>query len=647
MKLVRKILLLTGILMVFMLAGCTGNIGHIAIDTTLTVDTSFKGSRVMTANIPASVFKYAFGKDVDALETVINKYTPGDMYCIADTNDDGSARIEMHIDFASRNEYQKKIETICSGNTSDTAITPVINFDYSRSMLKNGYTIEENFTSLDLFYWLADALVKEYPALESKDVSDIFELGTTEVEFNGETMEMDGYIQISTIKSNAFDSIAVSAELDDDQSVDAKITYVVSNKIVASLGAKLESLMKSLVPEDGEMSYQDSDSSRTYTLTFHSNTIQGYITNMNKALHANNTVFEVTTEGDTESLAAKKSIKQYYDGSYFLDFTADETTMSYILDVSPEYTVESCSSTYGYLKDESSTYSSNTCEITMTVASADEVTTVLGFAVDIDEVDITTDIHSDTNIQRTFEFHLSSDAVNLIGSSIEDRLNTAAEQWPDQMTVNTENVLSNTNYSIVLSAESADELTKMTRAVLGESDISDDNKSNSGELTNSLFTGGTEKHKNPWNIHCTYEDTLNLSGFLKGSQIKNGIHYKLSYSKGFKAAFTENNTFEDAAADGPTLTCSTFNKVLSVKSTAEKNNLEGILIFALWIASLICIVVILLMNIEHIINLVSNKKIDISGSELFKGKHLRRLTALIVAIVCFVLMTIRLIFRIY
>ena len=405
--------------------------------------------------------------------------------------------------------------------------------------------------------------------------------------------------------------------------------------------------MDGLVPDNASMTYQDGDSSRTYTISFESATLQNYITNVNKALHTNNTVFEVSTEGDTESLSAKKSIKQYYDGSYFLDFTAEGTTMSYILDVSPEYTVESCSSTYCYLKDESSTYSSDTCEITMTVASADEVTTVLGFAVDIDEVDITTDIHSDTNIQRTFEFHLSSDAVNLIGSSIEDRLNNAAEQWPDQMTVNTENVLSNTNYSIVLSAESADELTKMTRAVLGESDISDDNKNNSGELTNSLFTGGTEKHKNPWNIHCTYEDTLNLSGFLKGSQIKNGIHYKLSYSKGFKAAFTENNTFEDAAADGPTLTCSTFNKVLSVKSTAEKNNLEGILIFALWIASLICIVVILLLNIEHIINLVSNKKIDISGSELFKGKHLRRLTALIVAIVCFVLMTIRLIFRIY
>lgn len=168
----------------------------------------------------------------------------------------------------------------------------------------------------------------------------------------------------------------------------------------------------------------------------------------------------------------------------------------------------------------------------MTVASADEVTAVLGFAVDIDEVDITTSVHSDTNIERTFEFRLSSDAVNLIGSSIEDRLNTAAEQWPDQMNVNKENILNNTTYSITLSANSADELTKMTRAVLGESSTSDNDKNNSGELTNSLFNGGTEKHKNPWNIHCSYEDTLNLSGFLKGSQIKNGIHYQLDYPNG-------------------------------------------------------------------------------------------------------------------
>ena len=235
MKIVKRFLFIISALLVLMLAGCSGKLSHIDINTTLTVDTTFNGSREMTADIPAAAYKYAFGGSLTALEDMINQYTPGDMYCTATENEDGGVRIQMIIDFASRNEYQKKIETICSGNTTDSAITPVINFDYSHSILKNGYPLEENFTSMDLFYWLADAISKEYPAMEGKNIQDIFQLGKTEVVFNGETMEMQDYIKISTIKSNAFDNVSVAAQLSDDQSVDARITYVVSNKVVAAL----------------------------------------------------------------------------------------------------------------------------------------------------------------------------------------------------------------------------------------------------------------------------------------------------------------------------------------------------------------------------------------------------------------------------
>ncbi|MFQ9390138.1 MAG: hypothetical protein ACLR1V_16250, partial [Coprococcus sp.] len=62
------------------------------------------------------------------------------MYCTATENEDGGVQIQMIIDFASRNEYQKKIETICSGNTTDSAITPVINFDYSHSIFERTAT---------------------------------------------------------------------------------------------------------------------------------------------------------------------------------------------------------------------------------------------------------------------------------------------------------------------------------------------------------------------------------------------------------------------------------------------------------------------------------------------------------------------------
>ncbi len=646
MKKLKKILLMAAVLMVLMLAGCSGKFSSIAIDTTLTVDTSFNGSRVMTAEIPASVYKYAFGGNVDAIEDVISKYSPGDMYCLADENEDGSARIEMHIDFASRNEYQKKIDTICSGNKSETAIQPVINFDYSRSMLKNGYTIEENFTSLDLFYWLSEALITEYPALEGKDISEIFELGKTEVVFDGQTLQMDGNIQISNIVSNAFDRVSVAATLNEDESIEAEITYVVSNKIVASLGEKLETMMNELLPEGAELTYQDDESTRTYTIQFQRETFDAYITGMNKALRTNNTVFEVTTEGDSESLAAKKTVRQYYDGSYFLDFTDENTVMAYILRVSPDYTVESCTGAYGYLQGESSAYGQNACEITMTVSSSDEVTTVLGFAVDIDEVDITTNIYSDTRMERTMNFKLSAEADALIGSSIEERLQAAAAQWAEdeKITVKRETVISNIQYSICMKADSAEEMTAMTQAILGNS--SEDENENA-ELTGSLFTGGPEKHTNPWHMNYHIEDTLNLSKFLRGSQVTRGIQYKLTYPKHYHAAFTESNIFEDAAADGAAITCSTYNKVLTVKSTAQKVNLEGSVIFILWIVSLILLVLLAVINLPHIVYFISNKKPDIDGAALFKGRYLRMLAVAVVAVVCFVFMTIRLIFKIY
>lgn len=320
--------------------------------------------------------------------------------------------------------------------------------------------------------------------------------------------------------------------------------------------------------------------------------------------------------------------------------------MAYVLRVSPEYTVESCESTYGYLRGESSAYSEDACEITMTVASSDEIVTVLGFAVDIEEVNIVTDVHSDTNIERTIEFKLSSEADALIGSSIQDRLSEAAVHWPDEgkMTVDKQVVISNVSYSILMSAKSPEELTEMTLDVLGKSS---GDESGSEELTDSMFSGGTEKHRNPWNIRCSFEDTLNLSRFLKGSQISKGIHYKLTYPGRFHAAFSENNMFEDAAVDGASVTCSTYNKVLTVKSTAEKANIQGIVIFIIWIVSILCILVLVLLNLSHIISLAANKKLDIPGQELFGGCHLKMLTIGCVAIVCFVIMTIRLVFKIY
>ena len=97
MKIVKRFLFIISALLVLMLAGCSGKLSHIDINTTLTVDTTFNGSREMTADIPAAAYKYAFGGSLTALEDMINQYTPGDMYCTATENEDGGVRIQMNI----------------------------------------------------------------------------------------------------------------------------------------------------------------------------------------------------------------------------------------------------------------------------------------------------------------------------------------------------------------------------------------------------------------------------------------------------------------------------------------------------------------------------------------------------------------------
>ena len=77
-----------------MLAGCSGKLSHIDINTTLTVDTTFNGSREMTADIPAAAYKYAFGGSLTALEDMINQYTPGDMYCTPGWKDEDVGNIK-------------------------------------------------------------------------------------------------------------------------------------------------------------------------------------------------------------------------------------------------------------------------------------------------------------------------------------------------------------------------------------------------------------------------------------------------------------------------------------------------------------------------------------------------------------------------
>ena len=113
------------------------------------------------------------------------------------------------------------------------------------------------------------------------------------------------------------------------------------------------------------------------------------------------------------------------------------------------------------------------------------------------------------------------------------------------------------------------------------------------------------------------------------------------------AAFTENDAYEDAATDGESITCTTNNKIMAVRAGAEIWNVEGIVVFVCWALMIVILFVIAVINIDHIVHYLNTKTLDMDGEILFKGKPLATLTISALAFVCFVIMTIRLIFKVY
>ena len=136
-------------LIMWLLCGCIGN-NKMSIDTTLEVSSKFKGQRIMSAVVSDSVFRQAFDSDSEELQAMITEKCPSTLICSAEEVNNG-VEITMTLEFASLSDYTNKIGQILGK-------TPGIYFDASNSIFKNGYMLQENFTSQDLFGWLLEAL---------------------------------------------------------------------------------------------------------------------------------------------------------------------------------------------------------------------------------------------------------------------------------------------------------------------------------------------------------------------------------------------------------------------------------------------------------------------------------------------------------
>lgn len=625
----KKKWLMAGLLclLMWLLCGCVGN-NKMSIDTTLEVDDKFKGQREMSAVVSESVFRQAFDGNLEELQGMVTEKCPSTLICSAEEVNNGVA-ITMTLEFANLSDYTNKIGQILGK-------TPGIYFDASNSIFKEGYMLQENFTSQDLFGWLLDALRDKNSQFEDMELSDIFQNGDTRVIYEGETIESEAMIHVEKMDSHAFDSLSVEMTMNDDGSYKTAVNYIVSQDVYYDMGDDMDAAIKKLMPDGGVYEVNNVDTQRVYTIGFSAYNTETLISQLNSVLHTKNCEFEIKEAGDeSDPFRAHKEITIYLDGSYFLDFAKKETELVYLLKTSSQYSFNDCQSVTGFLRDYSFDNDDKYTSVYMTVGPSDKVQVRLTYAVDIQKIEIGTKIHSETMLERTLSFFFDLEQAQLTGENFESKLRARMDE---DMTLDRADVDGMKVYTVHIQADSPEDLSLRTTKFL-------DGSANEEELTSSL-TGGKSPKKQLKIRSYFYEDHINLEKFLGSAAVSDGIVYRMEYPKGYVAAFEE-GSHADMVTEGNTLTCTTRDLIINVKSRGETTNVAGMTQLILWWASLILTIATLVLNLKHIAGYIRYREKYLLKTDLFHGRNRIVLTAGIVALTVFVFTSLRLIFRVY
>lgn len=614
-------------LMMWLLCGCTGN-NKMSIDTTLEISSKFKGEREMSAVISESVFRRAFNGDLEELQGMVTEKCPSTLLCSAEEINNG-VKITMTLEFANLQDYTNKIGQILGK-------TPGIYYDASNSIFKDGYMLQENFTSQDLFGWLMEALRDKDNAFEDMELSDIFQNGDTSVIYDGEIIETEAMIHVEKMESHAFDSMSVEMTMNDDGSYKVAVNFIVSQDVYYDMGDAMDRAIKKLTPDGGVYEVNNINEQRVYTIGFSAYNTETLISQLNSVLQTRNCEFEVAEIGDeSDPFRAHKEITMYLDGSYFLDFAKEGTELVYLLKTSSEYSFNECKSVTGFLKNYSFDNDDKCTSVYMTVSPSDKVQISLTYAIDIQKIEIGTKINGDKALERSLSFFFDAEQAALTGENFESKLRARMDE---DMTVDTTESNGMMAYTVHIQADSTEDLSLKTTKFL-------DGSASSDELT-SVLTGGKSQKKQLKIRSYIYEDHINLERFLGSAVVEDGIIYRMEYPKGYVAAFEEGG-HADMVTEGNVLTCTTRDSIINVQSRGETTNVAGVTQLILWWVSLIVTIITLILNLKHIAGYIRYREKYLLKADLFHGKNQILMTVGVVALTVFVFTSLRLIFRVY
>ena len=636
---VKGVIFCLAMLLLMMLGGC-GKMETMTVNTQLNINRNFDGERVMTMTMTSSVVDKLFNGDRDLMRQTIEKYCPGDMGCsIEDAGD--NVNIRFVIPFASITDYQIKISHILDSdsNPNKTQVNASVYYDYSDSMFKHGYVIKEEFTSTDMFYWLDDAIRTEFPEFEDADLSALYTAGSNTLVFEGTAINCGEKIDYSTMDSTAFKSVTITTDMTGaDGTYAAQVDLVLDrDKYDLLQTSEINAKMQELASDTIHYTVSLTNTQKIFSYAFTASSDAQFAAYLNQIFGSTDSVFSVGYEqSEDAALQARKLIQCYVNAGYYVDFSDSDSTIKWIFKVDDGYRLENIYDKYGYIQSSEDMTQNDEHLIEIVTSASEEITVQLGTDINLTSISVSTIVHNEKNLERTFEFCLADDMDALAGTNL---LNLIKERVNNFMTYERqENGLDKTVlYRVTIKATSAELLAKLTCGFLDGNDVSG----------RSQMNGGMNERNTLKQIQMQYSDKIDFSQFLGGSDVTNGILYSFEYPKNYTASLTDSDEYENVSTEHNQFSFITRNKSIVVTSYAQKVNIRGIIQQILWYVSFAVILVLILFNIPTAIKCIRRKRVDLQEIGLFTKKGYVFTTIAAVCVVVFVITSIRLIFRIY
>ncbi len=229
------------------------------IETTLKINEDLSGVRVMDVYIDESVFSESFKGTLDDLNNVIVANCPSAItYSVAEK--DGTNVYTFELAFTSLDDYKAKVMAV-------TGEEPTIDIKLADTIWANGFYAAESFDSTALLNWLKTAIV-DAGFVSSSDASNIFESGSTMVEYEGEVYDSySSYINVDEIDNLPLPAIDFLTEMVDYDLVNMGIVFAVPLQSMESKGEEIKAYLEEVTPASAEASWTTDDLSRSvYTI---------------------------------------------------------------------------------------------------------------------------------------------------------------------------------------------------------------------------------------------------------------------------------------------------------------------------------------------------------------------------------------------